>query len=692
MIIKNGEENSIYDRRCFLPPLLTLHKEDNSMRKTMICTLLTCFLLVLCSCADSNTSPTQTVSSKVENTQYVTEAPATSEEEPVTSTASQETEESQIPAVTDTVPETPPESTTNPVPETETVPDDEDTGILTPTQRNSINMLNYMTVLAQNVNEAKGNQLLLESAYSALVNDIYPNAVDTKTQAQITSLMDTIDEFRMISVKRERLEFIYEQNRAQALRKAIPNPVGLLSAVQSKDLLKTAASVLYMAVDAASSYEAATSQADLQFIKDGWELDDAESAALHNSTKNALMYMFSVVRDYNLPGDYALNRESVESFVQWAGKPTSQNIGKIAWLEDHESTYGQFGPYWLELAKDYYEAGSKNTDYYDKCLSAVAKYESVSSRIFRKDIDFAKCLPMAIISAKETMERTDYVETAKRYCELIMSNTKDTDWELRYFTAQTYLDLYAQTNEADYIERAYKIAFSNVNELVDAQRSLNASYLAEYKEIEPQKDATKRQKDEIKSYNKLMKEEREIALPPVNEALYLNCDLLFALASERNIPDSEKNRIEDILHVNGERLFLTKSLDDRFWFTGDHTPVLESEIAVEFDGDELTLPAVCVTDRSVVYATVTGANGSTTILNDWVVTEVDRSNASDSDTFLVTYESELGDDYDYEVGDSITITVIPVEETPENCFEFKFTVNRGNIWFVSIGTEFERAG
>lgn len=60
------------------------------------------------------------------------------------------------------------------------------------TQRNSINMLNYLTVLAQQVDESKGDQLFLETAYSSLVNDLNPNAVDTKTQGQISSMMDTI--------------------------------------------------------------------------------------------------------------------------------------------------------------------------------------------------------------------------------------------------------------------------------------------------------------------------------------------------------------------------------------------------------------------------------------------------------------------------------------------------------------------
>ena len=124
----------------------------------------------------------------------------------------------------------------------------------------------------------------------------------------------------MISVKRDRLEYIYEQNKAQALRQAIPNPMGLLSAVQSGSTLKGAASILYMAVDAKSSYDAASSQADLQFLKDGWELDDQTADELHNSTKNALNYMYNMVRDYDLPGDYALNDESVEAFVSWTAK------------------------------------------------------------------------------------------------------------------------------------------------------------------------------------------------------------------------------------------------------------------------------------------------------------------------------------------------------------------------------------
>ena len=177
---------------------------------------------------------------------------------------------------------------------------EEDDG-LTEQQRNAINMLNYMMVLTQEINDSKESRLYLEFVYASLINNSYPNAVDMKTETQMTSMLDTLEQYRMITVKRERLEYIYEQNKAQTFRKTIPNPVALLSVVESGSLLKATASVAYMAVDASSNYKSANAQADLQYLQDGWELDDTEAEELHKSRKNMFSYMLNMVRDNALP-------------------------------------------------------------------------------------------------------------------------------------------------------------------------------------------------------------------------------------------------------------------------------------------------------------------------------------------------------------------------------------------------------
>lgn len=541
---------------------------------------------------------------------------------------------------------------------------------LTEQQRNSINMLNYMSVIAQKINVSSSNQLFLESAYSSLSNNTYPNAIDTDTQTRMTELMDSLEEFRMIAKKRERLQYIYEQNKAQALKQAIPSPLSIMNIVQSKNYLDAAISVLYMAVDSASSYASASSQADMQFIQDGWELDDEESAALHKNILDQMNYLIDIVRKYNIPGDYTLNNEDIEDFVSWSNKTDKRLTSKIEWFETHESKYQYFGSYWLELAKDYY-----NDSNYEKCLDSINEYEKINTRIYRKNIDYANVLPMVILSAKEVKEPEEYKEIAEEYCKVIENNTNDSNWDLRYFVAQIYMDLYNIDQNEQYLNNAYKIILNNVNNLVEEQTELNSTYLNPIVEVKAEKDATKSTKNEIKNYNKLIKEERKIALPPVSKALYLNSELLFALADKINVSISEKKKIDKILHGNGEVLFLTESIDNQFYFTSNTTN--QDDINFTYSGDEFTIPANYVADRTTVKVTVKN-NDKTTVFEDYAVEKVKRpKNSIDCSEFTVTYKSDLVKKYKFADGDVITIEILPTgEENSLIKFTYKAVVKK----------------
>ena len=75
--------------------------------------------------------------------------------------------------------------------------------MLTAEQKNAIAMLNYITVLTQDINKSKNSKVYMENAYSNLVNNIYPNSVDDRTLDQLQGLLDTMERYRMIDVKRE---------------------------------------------------------------------------------------------------------------------------------------------------------------------------------------------------------------------------------------------------------------------------------------------------------------------------------------------------------------------------------------------------------------------------------------------------------------------------------------------------------
>lgn len=521
-----------------------------------------------------------------------------------------------------------------------------DQSVLSETQRNSMAMLNYLAVVTESINSSKNSRLKLEETYSTLINNTYPNAVDDRTLAQLESLLDTINQYRMVDVKRERLQYIYEQNQAQAIRSAVPNPLGLLSAVESGSLAKLATSVIYMAVDSYASYQSATASADLEYLKGGWELDDDEAGILHERRKSTFSYMVKTVSEYDLPGYLALNEESIEQLVEWA--ENDNVIRRILFLESNQDTYKAYGGYWLILANSYYE-----NDDYTKCLSALSTYESMRSGILRKDYEYAKTIPLAIVAASETMDDGVYASYAEERLSQIVANCDNTDWELLYFAAQTYVDLYRRTGNEALLKKSYAIALDNVNVLVGKQEELNSQYLSTIVNAKAPKGATKQQKKEIDQYNKLQKESRKKALPPTYQPLLVNCDLLFALADELDVSESERTRIDGILHPNGNDIFLTKPIDDQYRF--DSPDEQNNSEKIEFDGSKLTLPANLLSNETAISASK--STGKKSLSGEWVVTKVDRGSNKDVSTFTAVFENKGIDKKSYKDGDIVTFTL-----------------------------------
>lgn len=544
-------------------------------------------------------------------------------------------------------------------------------------ENNSISMLNYLTVLSQEINASKNSRLFLEEAYSAIINDTYPNAVDSTTKDHLENMLDIIESLRMVDVKRERLSYLYQQNQAQAIRSAIPNPLALLSAVESFDLKRLIASGIYMAVDSITSYNAYKNQLELQYLKDGWALDDEQAKDVSDSRREAFIYMIDIVNDNNLPGEYALNEESVAELVKW--KNNTNVTSRIQFLEDNEETYREYGGYWLILAASYYE---KND--YENCLKATETYEEKQGKIFRIDHEFAKVLPYAIVSVKETEKNSnDRINKIEHYNELLIGNTKNDDWALRYFAAQAYVELAAETRSTikkkDFLQKAYKVARSNVNYLVEEQNTKNFAYMADIVEKKEPANASKDEKKEVKNYNKLLKEERKIALPPISEALLLNCDLMFALASETKVDSKEQNKLNEILHPNGSPLFLNEVLDSQYWFNGNKT-VSTSE--VNYDKKKMTIPASFIANDYVITVTADEGNNKT-VFDDWKLEEVKRGDKNDISTFIAELTSEKSKKYKLKENTTITIEINPTTIIESDPVIVKYeTVHKKFLWFI----------
>ena len=558
------------------------------------------------------------------------------------------------------------------------------TSTLSDTQINSINMLNYLVMLTQEIISANNNRLYLEEAYSTLYDNTAKDMIDERTQVEINHLFKTIHSFRMNAQKRDRIQYILEQSQAQAVRDAIPNPLGLISAVQSTNLSKLVTSVAYMALDSFTAYQTSSAQADMQYLRDGWELSDKESNDIENLRNGTFNYMVDTIRDYKLPGDFALSQEDFANFVIWKNKSNNKQV--IQFFEDNVNIYKTFGSYWLALAERYYKEGL-----YEKCIESIRSYEELKIQIFKNDYPLARILPFAIISARKTQNVNEYIESAKRYAQTILKNTNSTsnkEWALRYFVAQTYIELYSLSNNEKYLTDAYSIVRNNVTILVDEQRKLNDEYMADVKQGEAveEKGSTKAQKEDIRQYNKLLNETRKKELPPIHEPLLLNCELLFSLANQIDVSDADMNWVDDILHESGKPIFMVRPLDVLFELEATTGPE-SSELIITFDGSKITVPAQYITKDGSIEVTVIH-EGKKENIGDWVIEKVERIEKSELSTFVATFTSKEAKSYKYEANSTIHIEIFPKVHSNSASISRSFKAVQGKTLLVFDKMEF----
>lgn len=555
-------------------------------------------------------------------------------------------------------------------------------------QLNSFSMMYYLAITAEEIRTSKDNRLTLEDIYTSLLNDINPGAVDEITQDHLKNLRDIIKSYLNISVKRERLQFIYNQEKASAIRSAVPNPLAILSMANSVDWRKLAMSVVYTAIDSYNNYKKAEESADLEFIMSGWELDDEEKETVMKNRDRAFDYMVDMVQEYHLNGLKTLNEKAIERFAVICA--TENAAERIKLLRAEESSYELLGNYWLELADAYFE-----TSKYDKCLECISRYNELSSDIYRNDYNYLQILPKAIVAAQQTYSGEQYITSTSDFADAIIKNSEIDNWSFRYFAAQVYLDLYSKTNNKAYIEKAYKIVSENVTNLLNGQRSINKTYIddiveqtveePDYRymteaEKEEAKAEFKAEEKRVKAYNKALKESRKTELLTMYEPLVVNCELLFALADQMNIDNSEMDDIEEILQTSSYGIFRIKPINDSYSFTQR-----DNTYSFEFKKDEIIIPANLLTAESKIVVYVE-QNGETFSFDDCTVDKVER-NGKEIETFTAHISSKQLKKHDWTADSKVNVE-ITYDDVCGKTIIYEFVVSKYESHFYGDKVEF----
>lgn len=541
---------------------------------------------------------------------------------------------------------------------------------LTDKQRNSIAMLNHLTATTQKILYKKNNRLYLEEVYSSLINNTYPNAINDTTLSYINKLLSNISALKINDGERELLQYIYEQRKATEILSALPSPMSVFNVIQAKDKVKTIAGLTYLAFDSITGYMTTKQENSLDYLKKDWELTKNEIGIIDGLRSEGFTFMTKILNENDIKGELSLNEEAIKYITELEEDQKTSDELKINNLIDNEDIYKEYGYYWLLLARYYY-----NVENYEGCVHSVEKYISIQPQIFRYDYDLANALPLAIASLDSVYSDQELFEKQEEYLKLLIDNTIPNGeyWALRYFAATSYINLYKETNNIEYLRTAYSLVKNNTYNLVAKQKELNTTYLNDVVEEEIPDGTKKEDKERIKKNNRELKEKRKTELPPINVALFTNINLMYDISKELNISDSEINSIKKALYDNDTNLFLVKTINNRYWLSNDSK---DDDLYIA-EGKELVIPANYVCDNSKIILSLKNSDG-TTIIDDFVIKKVKRKN-KDVESFIATYTSKTFDDIKLKANDKICIEIYPFEDyLPAN--KFSYNIKKVNIF------------
>ena len=612
-----------------------------------------------------------------------TMGPVDSQPQTDSSTTSTTGQEDETTGSTDATENT--EDPSDPTTDTETEPKEE----LSSAQKNAIAMLYHLATTTEEICISKNNRVILEDIYTALLNEINPGAIDETTQDHLENIRRVIGDFLNIQSKREQLQYIYNQQKAAAMKEAVPDPLAILSMTNSLNWKKLAINVVYTVVDSYANYKSANNSADHEFFLSGWELDDKEMDVVRKNRDSAFDYMTDIVQQYGSEedkkalGKLTLNEKAITDFAEICA--IDEVYRKIERLTSKEETYKLFGNYWLELADCYFEIEN-----YEKCLECVKKYNELEIDIFRKDFNIVPILPKAITAARAVYTGDEYIQQAKAFADAIIENANDDEWSVRYFAAQTYMDLFAKTNNREYLETAYKIIKENVTVLIEEQNNLNKAYFADVQKATLDEKQAKKLNDKekkaeqkrIDAYNDALEDARKKELPPLYEPLVLNCDLLFALAEKMDIDDSAKTTISSMLQTEKGGIFLSSPVNNKYRFNA-----IEANYTIDLSKESIVIPANLLTPCATITITVT-AGSKTTTLDDFEIKEVKREGNS-VDTFKAEYTSKKLQDYKWSADATIKIEIINGNYCSPVILNYKVKEYKDN-WIFPDSVTFEQ--
>lgn len=380
------------------------------------------------------------------------------------------------------------------------------------------------TVIAR---KSSNNRIVLSELS---LRDLIPTA-NASTKNFYLSFNERIQSLQLIDIKRERLDYIYNENKKNALLALAPNALSVATMAITTGFtnpLGAIISVVGAVTSSATSYLSARSQANMENLRGQWELDDTEMEILNRLGMEIYEYKCQIALDYDIPVEMTLSTKDLEAFVDYSND--RDPVIRMIKIQNLDTRLEILPDYWRELALTAYELG-----YYEDTLSYIEKFEEIYCPIIYHDTDYAKLL-MVKCDCLNFLNYPSKYELLPLIANQLLHNIETDDWETQFFVLSLYTDLYNQTKDLSYLNSAIKLYPSVIIQLGNEYSKNLESYISQdYKngglktiesQIESAKVEVERAHEKIASFKGDKKSEAYIILEDKYKIATTNLDKL----------------------------------------------------------------------------------------------------------------------------------------------------------------------
>lgn len=515
--------------------------------------------------------------------------------------------------------------------------------VFTQEQKNSLDMLNYLTFTTMDIIESSNSKLKLEEYRLYLLNNLHNEMIDEDTKEYIKTLAQKIEDFGLNEDKRNQIEYLHDNAQAQLIRQVFPNPMTLISGVVMgsglpANLLGTGTSLAggvpgvviavgMMALDSFNNYKTAENQTELQYLQSGWDLDKTQKQDIGFTLR--LMYEHKTsISKLNGLDDYPLDEIKVKNYVGYLNEYDTKTgklnyASQLGHLTNSENIelYKKYAPYWLDLCRIYYNLGQEaelelselknikeNSEqieqleleiktFYQGCLDSFQEYEKNKLQIHVRDTYYAKHIPLAIYSASKILDKKNFIEFEIKIVDALVKNSYPDDWYSRYFAGLTYISLSAECSDPEsFLKKAYEIIKENVNVLKEEQKKM-----IEYWD-KPIPNLKKGASSEEKKEHDYLVSLRSASKPMFYEPFMLNSKLYFELMDNLKISISDRRLA--IKTLSSVSMFFDFNDINQFKILNENNIIVKRTVPLEEKKKSYTLIVVILSIIQLIVSAV----------------------------------------------------------------------------------------